>query len=266
MNPQAIVLDLDGTTLTSHKTVNPVLVQYIQTLRKRGLLVFIATGRTIYEVKKILPKEFVVDGVVASNGMNLFIGQQQILKKEIPAGTVEYLIKESIEYGIYHEIYHQNGTKTAKKTTFQSETTDLKLHQFNKDTIWTPSIHPNNVEKIVFFSDNHPIVSDWYEVLKQMPVDYKFTAALSSSHLIDVNGAGANKAIGTTTLLSKLNLDFKSIIAFGDGGNDVPLFQKVGKSIAMKNARKEVQLQADDITTYTNDENGLYHHLRKLFN
>ena len=265
MDSQAIILDLDGTTLTSKKTVNPLLVQYLQTLRKRGLLVLIATGRTIFEIQKILPKEFKVDGIVASNGMNIFNSTKQIIKKDIPSNTVQQLIDQSIEFEIHHEIYHQDGTVTAKKTSFQSENTKLKLHNFRKYIEWTPSIHNNNVEKIVFFDDHTPHVTNWFEELKEMQRGLDFSAALSSSHLIDVNGAGASKATGTTLLLSDLNIDFENVMAFGDGGNDIPLFEKAGKSIAMKNAREEVQLHADEISQYTNDENGLYHHLHQLF-
>lgn len=264
MNSQAIVLDLDGTTLTTKKTVNPLLVQYIQSLRKRGLLILIATGRTINEVNDILPEEFIVDGVVASNGMNIFVGKQQVHKSEIPAATVQYLIEQSIEFGIYHEIYHQDGSKTAKKTSLQSEMTNLNSHKY-KHTKWTASIHTNNVEKILFFDDRASLVSKWFEKLQKMQLTHPFAAALSSSDLIDVNGLGATKAAGVSTVLSKLHLDFKNVIAFGDGGNDLPLFQRVGKSVAMKNAREEIQSKADDITTYTNDENGLYHYLYQLF-
>ena len=264
-NTSTKVFILDGTTLTSKKTVNPLLVEYLQTLRKRGLLVLIATGRTIFEIRKILPKEFKVDGIVASNGMNIFDASKQIIKKDIPSNTVQQLIDQSIEFGIHHEIYHQDGTVTAMKTPFQSETTKLKLHNFRKYIEWTSSIHTNNVEKIIFFDDHTPHVANWFENLKRMQKSLEFSAALSSSHLIDVNGAGASKATGTTLLLSKLNIAFDHVMAFGDGGNDIPLFKKVGKSIAMKNARKEVQLHADEISKYTNDENGLYHHLHQLF-
>lgn len=264
MDSQAIVLDLDGTTLTSKKTVDPLLVQYLQTLRKRGILVFIATGRTIFEVQRILPKEFVVDGIVASNGMNIFIGKEQIYNSEIPADTVQHLIEKSIEFGISHEIYHMDGTLTAVTTSFQTETSELKSHR-HMNVEWTDTLRANHVEKILFFDEDASLVSEWFENLKQMHDDYEFSAALSSSDLIDLNGAGATKAIGITTLLSNLDLDFENVTAFGDGGNDLPLFEKVGKSVAMKNARKEVQDQADEITAYTNNENGLYHHLQQLF-
>ena len=226
MDSKAIILDLDGTTLTSKKTVNPLLVEYLQTLRKRGLLVLIATGRTIFEIRKILPKEFKVDGIVASNGMNIFDASKQIIKKDIPSNTVQQLIDQSIEFGIHHEIYHQDGTVTAMKTPFQSETTKLKLHNFRKYIEWTSSIHTNNVEKIIFFDDHTPHVANWFENLKRMQKSLEFSAALSSSHLIDVNGAGASKATGTTLLLSKLNIAFDHVMAFGDGGHNTDLTPK----------------------------------------
>ncbi len=53
MTNKAIVLDLDGTTLNERNTVNETLEQYIGELRKSGKLIFIATGRTLEEVRDV---------------------------------------------------------------------------------------------------------------------------------------------------------------------------------------------------------------------
>ena len=43
-------------------------------------------------------------------------------------------------------------------------------------------------------------------------------------------------------------------MAFGDGGNDIPMLQHVGVSVAMGNAEQKVKEVADYITTSVDDD------------
>lgn len=50
-------------------------------------------------------------------------------------------------------------------------------------------------------------------------------------------------------------------MAFGDGGNDIPMLKHAGIGIAMGNAAPEIQAVADYVTTSV-DENGILNALR----
>lgn len=95
MNNKAIVLDLDGTTLNERNTVNETLEQYIGELRKSGKLIFIATGRTLEEVRDVLPSGMEADGMVTANGMSVFIGKKQIVEHALSTELVEELVAKA---------------------------------------------------------------------------------------------------------------------------------------------------------------------------
>lgn len=95
MANKAIVLDLDGTTLNERNTVNETLEQYIGELRESGKLIFIATGRTLEEVRDVLPAGMEADGMVTANGMSVFIGKEQIVEHALSTELVEELVAKA---------------------------------------------------------------------------------------------------------------------------------------------------------------------------
>lgn len=52
---------------------------------------------------------------------------------------------------------------------------------------------------------------------------------------------GASKGKGLQRLLQHMDVDAKHVLAFGDGQNDVEMFQLVGTSVAMGNAMQQVR-------------------------
>jgi hydroxymethylpyrimidine pyrophosphatase-like HAD family hydrolase len=90
--------------------------------------------------------------------------------------------------------------------------------------------------------------------------------------MVELIPAGHNKGTALALLLTHLNAHrpwFEHImpahvLAFGDGGNDVPLFAAAGMSVAMANAMPEA-LAAARWRTGSNDEGGVGMFLEKVF-
>ena len=74
----------------------------------------------------------------------------------------------------------------------------------------------------------------------------------SLSYNIEINAAGVNKGTALVALGEMLGIPRESIMACGDGDNDVHLLREV----AMANAQPQVKEAADYITA-SNDEDGV---------
>lgn len=275
---KAIVLDLDGTTLTEFNTVNDTLTDYVEELRQNGMLVFIATGRTLKEVRDVLPPRFQVDGTVTANGMAAFLGEKQISGHALPGDLVKNLALQAREWGIYYEIHPNDGPRTALKqdrafmTDIVTEPKPEAVHEnewlsrqeaVQSKIEWTDELQAENAAKIYFFSRDKGAMDQWKAELEKVKKDLPFTTASSTYHNVEITVEGVSKATGVQQLLERFCLKKEHILAVGDGENDLPLFELAGHCAAMKNATDFVKQHADEVTEFSYKEDGLYQFLKK---
>lgn len=67
----------------------------------------------------------------------------------------------------------------------------------------------------------------------------------------------SRKDFALKRLAKHLGVDLKDTYAFGDGMNDKEMLMTAGKGVAMLNASDVVKTYADDVTTKSNDNNGV---------
>lgn len=72
------------------------------------------------------------------------------------------------------------------------------------------------------------------------------------------------KGRGLEKLCESLRVDLGSVVAFGDGDNDIEFLQAAGLGIAMSNARPIVQASADQVSAKTHKDDGVAHELEAL--
>ncbi|MES1039784.1 HAD family hydrolase [Peribacillus simplex] len=280
MTNKAIVLDLDGTTLNERNTVNETLEQYIGELRKSGKLIFIATGRTLEEVRDVLPAGMEADGMVTANGMSVFIGKKQIVEHALSMELVGELVAKAGAEEIFYEVHPNDGTRMAllKDKDYmvkqglmpKPETVDENEWLSRQDAVedkirWSEQLDISSVAKIYFFSNEMNTIRKWKAELGKIKQYNAFTTASSTHHNVEVTVEGITKATGVQLLLKHFQLAPENILAVGDGENDLPLFKLAGHCVAMKNATDLVKEQADEVTEYSYREDGLYRFLKAKF-
>jgi len=72
------------------------------------------------------------------------------------------------------------------------------------------------------------------------------------------------KGYGVLKMCESLGIDMSECISFGDGYNDLEMLQMSGLGYAMKNAHAAIQDCADEVTEWTNSEDGVIRTLQKL--
>ena len=253
---KAIFFDIDG-TLVSFKThtIPQSTRDALAQLREKGIKVFISTGRPkILMMKAVGDLPF--DGYITLNGVHCFTSTgRDIYKDRIPADDIERLIRfnkqrPDIPFVFVHDdTWFITGVNEAVQ-----EVADLI-------EITIPPVRP-----IEYARDKEIMQIMGY--FKAGDDDEVFANVLKHCEpmrwyplFADIIARGNSKSHGIDKVIAHYGIDLKDTMAFGDGGNDIPMLRHAGIGVAMGNAAPEVQNASDFVTTSV-DEDGILNALK----
>ena len=253
---KAVFFDIDG-TLVSFKTheVPQSTIEALDLLRKKGIKVFIATGRHYTSINNLGDLKF--DGYVTLNGGYCFAGEDKVIyKHSIPDRDIEALIRymeteESFPCAFVQE-----------KEIFMNYKDETVEEIFNMLNFPEPPIRPmdeirgkTGYQLVSFFTAE--------QEKKIMTILSNCESTRWNPLFTDVVPAGSSKRVGIDKMLEYFRIPLNECMAFGDGGNDVAMLQHAGIGVAMGNAEDDVKQYADYITDSV-DEDGIFKALKHL--
>lgn len=274
MKRKSIFLDVDGTLVSGHATMNPKVVEAINRARQNGHYVFICTGRNKTGIKYELAKaDF--DGIIASAGSYIEIDNKVIHSVYFNKLLVDKISKVFDENNIYYNYECTDVTYMSKKmvelfiggVNFESGNIELEKmmkEEFKKFSIQDLSLYNNqDIHKICFIATDQ---NDVERAKKQLGDDVNmvihdiFDATTINGELISKVD---NKATAIKQVIDYLGIDKKDTIAFGDSMNDYEMINFVECGIAMGNACKELKEAASRVCKSV-DEDGIYYEFIEL--
>lgn len=253
---KAIFFDIDG-TLLSHKThqVPPSTYQAFQQLKDKGIHTFVATGRHISEIQELPLDNLHFDAYVTLNGQYCYHQDDTIFDLPIHPQDVKNIIQWTQQHHIAcafveEDIIYINQINDAVKKAQASISTPLPMIQdLNRGLT-----HP--IYQIMIFG----MSKDYQEELQKHIPHCQYTYWYDNA--IDIVPSIGGKQNGIAKIMEHYHLSADECMAFGDGHNDICMFDLIPLSIAMGNASEEVKKHAYEVTDDI-DENGIYNALKK---
>lgn len=245
-----IFFDIDG-TLVDHSTgrIPDSTREALKRLHENGMLLSIATGRPTASLPDLTGLCF--DAFCTFNGSLCYCNDDIIYNAPIPPEDVQTVLKNAAELGrpvsvAVRDRLEANGWDEDLAGYYQLAGRELIVSQ-DFDSVLSEDIyqimlgcreadHP----KIIQGTKGTAITFAWYRAA-------------------DVISAGSGKAQAIQKILDYYHLDRSQAMAFGDGFNDIEMFQSVGTSVAMGNASDRVKEFADHVCRAVSDD-GIYHY------
>lgn len=249
---KALFFDIDGTLVSFSTLKIPAsTVEAITAARQKGVKIFISTGRPPQIMNNIgeLQQRQLIDGYITMNGSYCYVGDQVIYKQPIAADNVQalaHLCKERHYPCIFvgeKEISVCQPDETLRKIFYDF----LKVKEFPVLNFEAATAY-DAYQLTPFFTP-----TEEQEVRPLMP-DCEFGRWHPA--FVDITAKGNTKQKGIEHILKHFGLDRSETMAFGDGGNDIPMLRFAAIGIAMGNASDEVKAAANYVTTSV-DEDGI---------
>lgn len=274
---KAVCLDLDGTLLDDDKKISDRCFLLLDNLIENGIEVIIATGRHFYMVSDFL-KPLKRDIMVCANN-----GAMSRFKESNKLVNVEYvsnckfleIYNKALECGMNPYIYVDSfvdGYHLAikdgqpKKSHFEENIVDKKIAV---DSVrYFSQIDVESLETVlcIAFLDKEERIDEFFEYFKdEEDLVKNMYFVPNGKKVLEFQSKKADKWIAITNYLKSKNISLSEVVSFGDEFNDKSMVKNSGMGFAMKNGIEELKSLTNNITEFTNNEDGVYFELKKIF-
>ena len=260
-----IVLDLDGTLLTSDKKISPRNYAALEQAAEKGIHIVPSTGRFYDGMPAVIRELPFVRYAITVNGAEIYDAREDrvLHRAEMTPAQADEVFAFLDTLPVVYDCY-QDGWGWMEKSLYDRAgdfIEDPKVLSMVKD-LRTPVegfrelIRSRNrgVQKIQMFFKDMDKRAESLPLLRQRFPGLNVTSSITNN--LELNSLEAHKGVALLKLCDILGVDPAQTMAFGDGLNDITMLQTAALGVAMDNAYPEVKEAANFITD-TNDHDGV---------
>ena len=228
---KALFFDIDGTLVSFHTHRIPrSTVESLEKAKKKGLKIFISTGRPLTYINNLDDIKSLIDGYITTNGAYILVGDKVIACHTIPKEDVCAMMKFSDERK-FPCILVGESAALVYNTTREIEEFFHRLLDLNNIS-GNISLSALLQQRIIQMT---PIITAEEEA-EIMPCLPSCESSRWYPAFADVTAKGVDKGKGVKSVAKYCGFSISEVMAFGDGGNDTNMLKVAGIGVAMGNA------------------------------
>ncbi len=254
-----LAVDLDGTLTDSRKEITPRTREALRKMQEAGHVLALATGRPVpgvMPVVRTLELEKSGGYAIACNGGVLIDCKtgEHIYEKTLPRELVAEIFAFAEELGIGIYTYAGPGIVAGSRHDEHME----YAAAINHLEIFHPERPMDLVAEPVTKCMGTVPEAHALEIAERLRERFgdRVTVLRSEPFFVEMIPAGTDKAEGIASLVERLGMDRRDVIACGDSFNDIAMLEYAGLGVAMANAQESVK-EVADVVTLSNDEEGV---------
>lgn len=262
-----ILCDLDGTLLNNESMVTNYTKQAIQKAREQGILFGVATGRSLYAVNQLIDKwqiRHLCDVLLGFNGGQIIDESMNVNQLSHPLNG-EYcleIIEQFKDLPCNFVIYDKTNLYCYQK--------DQWSERLSKSNHFTECLMGNLNE--FFLNKSYPKLQIACDATV-MPMIIERAESFKSEHyhcmqtgafLFEYMDPHVSKSNGIKTVCDLHGYTMEQVCVFGDAANDRDMLQKAGLGVCMINGDDVTKSLSNDITKYSNNEDGVAKYIEEF--
>lgn len=264
-----VFTDLDRTLLRDDKTVSALDYHCLEKLGRLNIIRVIATGRSLFSLRKVIPNKFPVDYVIFSSGAGIYdwmsrkiLFRHHLSQSQITA-VLEILRKHNTDFMVHHRIPdnhyfyfhgegHNNHDFHRRIELYRDYAQPLTEKAILKEACQIIAIFPeagyNKYQKI------RNRLSGVNVIRTTSPLDHQ-------SHWMEIFPEGVSKAAAAARLSQKLGISRKNTLGIGNDYNDEKLLTWTGIGFMVANGPDELKPRFNSVSS--NQQNGFTEAIEK---
>lgn len=253
---KALFFDIDG-TLVSFKThkIPQSAVDALTEVKAQGIKIYISTGRPLPFINNLGQIEHLIDGYITTTGALCIVGTERFNCHEMDKASVKKILESANAWNKSAVVVGATNIAIVNDSKEMSEQFRKGLN-LDFDFASLEVVEKEPILQVSPFFDE----AQEKEIMQELPdcVSSRWHPAFT-----DITNIEADKGKALIAMAAHEGFKVEETVAFGDGGNDIPIIRQAGIGVAMGNAQDEVKAAADYVTTSV-DENGVRNALDAL--
>ena len=253
---KVVFFDIDYTLYIKNEARIPtsIIEEVLPRLKAKGIIPAIATGRNVGGFPKALLPYLNEEGfqlLVTINGQDNLYHDQQISAYGLSTERITQAVEKLQRLGIKYAFVSREAIAVSADDAIVKEATT----PITADYLIDPDFYLKNnvVQMLAYYSEEQREVVEAAGVLGDA-----LKAVRWHENAVDIFLKQNSKARGIEDTLAYLGLEPEQAMAFGDGFNDLEMFETVGFSVAMGNGEEELKAIADFVTKDIREDGILY--------
>ncbi|NLJ70027.1 MAG: HAD family phosphatase [Clostridiaceae bacterium] len=269
-----IVLDLDGTLLNDNKVITERNKQALAKLKKQGVKIVFASGRTNFMMSLFQEPYVVCDYHLSFNGgmaEDLFTNEvmyQVTIEQAVTKEIWQYLADNLSAYTAYSQemMYFYDQTKSIVRNKLSEYINLAASEQVNISPTFTELSYgeieskPNvDILKFVAYEEEPGRIAQFREFL----TEYQQVKAEATGYgITGIFDRHVSKGAAVVKLRNLLKIEKDEVCVIGDYDNDISMFNEAGLKVAMVNGTECLKAHADYVCP-DNNHDGIAHFIEE---
>lgn len=274
---KCIAIDMDGTLLTATQQITTDNIAAIQRAQSQGVEVVIATGRSFTEASFVLDEAGLKCPIICANGAETrSITREVVVTNPLEKENAKQAAMILNKHHVYFEVYTNHGSYTVDEDKAVSILVDIFLSgnpeadverviKAAEERLTKGLVHfvdsydllftneEQQIYKLLAFSvERELLVASKEELMKLSGL----AVSSSGEENLELTSINAQKGMALESFVQEKGISLKETMAIGDNYNDLSMFKRAGRAVAMGNANEIIKAQCDTVTL-TNEESGV---------
>lgn len=271
MAVKLIVSDIDGTLVGKSGKLSQALIGTLRELKKRGVIVALASGRTFYGARVVALEAGLNCPIISANGgrcdMDTDGAGEPLYEDTLDRETSLFIYETLRNAGCFmtsyvgKKIYALNeingyGSAGVKRSEVFGENLGHIILDDEERFFREGTVSPYKYEA---YTDDEALM----DKIRRIFLERKLSVSSAFPYNLEILSAGGGKARAVKSLARKLNIALSEVMTMGDGSNDLGMLEIAGYPVAMGNAVEVLKNAAKYIAPHV-DEDGARIILEKL--